>query len=847
MACGLCKHCDYAGDLGTCYYYNTGDDPENECYGTGACGGTCNGSGSCQYPSTSVTCSALQDCDYLNYYYQDPSTDSAVGTDRCYYRDYADTYRYCNGAGSCSALNCSSYSNPYQYECGTCKYIPSNYCVGDYKGSCANWSQGGSCGTDKECDGSGNCVDCADPTGTISTSKTTVDIGEQFTITVNGYDDNDVWYLYVRENDGDWQSQQCLYTQTSCTKTWNFTKSSADTYRYYGLVMDSDDVHSCSDYHESATVPQYIDIEVVQPLSPNGDSCAIGADCQSGYCEDDVCCVNACSGTCRHCNATPGTCTYIPIGEDPDSECSGFSVCNGSGSCTTCSSLSYPTDYWQRAWYTWDGNCLGNGPNENAVQFDNNWGTNAPAYGISDNIQFQSSRSIYFADAGIYRFSLVHDDGVKLYINDNLKIDEWQAGSDTHKVDVNLTAGWHDFRIDWFEATGNARIGFSYEVSTGCPAYCASLGYTYAECYGPLCRSYDQCGDQCVDGVAYDWWDSGGQNGCWWPQKCWCRNIYSDVECGRNYIASGMSTVQSYGCGDDEDPTTGCCIKFSLFEEGGQGSTKGACGYGEPLNPTKAFAECKLGSCSSASGHNGENCTIFRNCNNEWQNSPTNFVEMDGNYYDWSLATEYVGGKWDASNKQCVKCSGNKKTHKYGDTTTLSYVTCFETISPSGDIPDVCESACGADPDCDEKNTGDSCDTGKTCNSTCQCVSSDISPPEVTITGPTTHQKDDFTITINYSDNQAGDSGLATCLYQIRRGGVVVYPTVGDWTSAGNCADKSSDGYNKNIPVGPTEYCREPAGGGCEVRTYVIDNAGKDGGDVQIFNIDYTPPETEIY
>jgi len=316
QACNTtCTHCN--ATPGTCIYITAGTDPDSECYGTGTCGGTCNGSGSCQYPSTSVTCSSLQDCDYLNYYYQDPSADSAVGTDKCYYRDYVDTYRYCNGAGSCSALNCSSYSNPYQYECGTCKYIPSNYCVGDYKGSCANWSQGGSCGTNKECDGSGSCVDCAPPSGTISASKTTVDTDEQFTITVNGYDDNDVWYLYVKEDDGSWQSQQCLFTQTSCAKTWNFTKTTAGTYKYYGWVIDSDDVHGCSAYHESATVPTYVTVTVNPAVCSASDGLTCSGQsahainlswnalsgatnyrvewCNASYSFGDA---NCCSGTC---------------------------------------------------------------------------------------------------------------------------------------------------------------------------------------------------------------------------------------------------------------------------------------------------------------------------------------------------------------------------------------------------------------------------------------------------------------------------------------------------------------------------------------------------------------------
>jgi len=351
-------HCTASG----CYYYNSGDDPDNECYGTGTCGGTCNGSGGCQYPSTSVTCSSLQDCDYLNYYYQSPSGDTPTGEDWCWYRDYADTYQYCNGSGSCSALNCSSYEAVSKYGCGTCKYIPSNYCTGSTQGSCANYSLGTSCGSNQECNGSGTCLDCAYPSGTISASKTTVQPGEQFTITITGYDNYDVWQISSNEGSNSWNSgsaQTCLFNQTSCGKSWDYTKTTPGTYTFYGRVRDSDDVQGCSGYHETGIGS----VTVTVSKKANGESCSVAGECQSGYCVDGVCCSGSCSGTCVTCyfSATyKGDCYYITAGEDPANECYGTGTCggtcNGSGGCqypstsVTCSSLQdcdYLNYYYQ--------------------------------------------------------------------------------------------------------------------------------------------------------------------------------------------------------------------------------------------------------------------------------------------------------------------------------------------------------------------------------------------------------------------------------------------------------------------------------------------------------------------
>src|SRR5581483_6157476 len=57
--------------------------------------------------------------------------------------------------------------------------------------------------------------------------------------------------------------------------------------------------------------------------SPNGQPCADGTTCGSGHCADGVCCDTDCSGTCESCklSGTVGTCTAIPSGQDPETEC----------------------------------------------------------------------------------------------------------------------------------------------------------------------------------------------------------------------------------------------------------------------------------------------------------------------------------------------------------------------------------------------------------------------------------------------------------------------------------------------------------------------------------------------
>jgi hypothetical protein len=140
--------------------------------------------------------------------------------------------------------------------------------------------------------------------------------------------------------------------------------------------------------------------------------------------------------------------------------------CQSDGSCqaTACSSLTYPSDKWQRVWYTHStGSCLGNTPDQTQATFDDNWSTGTIAYSKADDIQFSSSRTINIATAGTYTFTVGSDDGIKLWIDDTLEIDQWIDRSyTTNSVNLSLTAGNHKLRIDYYENGGDARASFSY-------------------------------------------------------------------------------------------------------------------------------------------------------------------------------------------------------------------------------------------------------------------------------------------------------------------------------------------------------------------------------------------------
>ena len=85
---GTCVACNLTGQEGTCRPYPSGSDPEGECgKGVGACRSTCDGAGSCGYPTDTTRCDTCLTCDGFGTctLYDRSCKDNTPGTDvTCY-------------------------------------------------------------------------------------------------------------------------------------------------------------------------------------------------------------------------------------------------------------------------------------------------------------------------------------------------------------------------------------------------------------------------------------------------------------------------------------------------------------------------------------------------------------------------------------------------------------------------------------------------------------------------------------------------------------------------------------------------------------------------------------------
>jgi hypothetical protein len=104
----------------------------------------------------------------------------------------------------------------------------------------------------------------------------------------------------------------------------------------------------------------------------------------------------------------------------------------------------------------------------NDPSIDFNWGAGAPRADMpADNFSVRWSRRVNLDRAGTYRFQIEADDGVRFWVDGRLVVDDWQDGYTTHDTSLDLTAGGHDLRLDYYERLGGAliRLAISY-VST---------------------------------------------------------------------------------------------------------------------------------------------------------------------------------------------------------------------------------------------------------------------------------------------------------------------------------------------------------------------------------------------
>ena len=101
------------------------------------------------------------------------------------------------------------------------------------------------------------------------------------------------------------------------------------------------------------------------------------------------------------------------------------------------------------------------------ANIDFNWGTGSPRADVpADNFSVRWVRRLNF-QAGQYRFEAFSDDGVRVYVDNTLVIDAWKDGQSSYGGTVQLSAGQHEVRVDYYEHIGQALIELTWTQQSG--------------------------------------------------------------------------------------------------------------------------------------------------------------------------------------------------------------------------------------------------------------------------------------------------------------------------------------------------------------------------------------------
>ncbi len=99
---------------------------------------------------------------------------------------------------------------------------------------------------------------------------------------------------------------------------------------------------------------------------------------------------------------------------------------------------------------------------------DHNWGSGEVAAGLSDDVSARWTADLEAPTTETYQFITTSDDGVRLWLDGRLIINNWAShGSTDDLVTVDLIAGQVYFlQVDWYENSGNAIAKLSWKSPT---------------------------------------------------------------------------------------------------------------------------------------------------------------------------------------------------------------------------------------------------------------------------------------------------------------------------------------------------------------------------------------------
>jgi len=176
---------------------------------------------------------------------------------------------------------------------------------------------------------------------------------------------------------------------------------------------------------------------------------------------------------------------------------------------------------------------------DSQVNFD--WGSSSPGTGVeADRFGVRWTAFISFG-GGNYVFNATTDDGVRVWVDEQLIIDRWYDQPETtHSVAKYLSGGYHSLRVEHYENTGRAvcKVWWTLEGGGGSPS--PTPGDWRAEYYGNTYLGGSPIIARDESTIYYDW--GYGSPASAVPSDYfsarWTRDVYFDSSTNYTFSAT---------------------------------------------------------------------------------------------------------------------------------------------------------------------------------------------------------------------------------------------------------------------------------------------------------------------
>jgi len=108
---------------------------------------------------------------------------------------------------------------------------------------------------------------------------------------------------------------------------------------------------------------------------------------------------------------------------------------------------------------------------EDAPNLDFNWGAGSPSPLVPVDYFSARFERTFSLQQGYYKFNLLADDGARLFLDNELIINEWHQSTGIQYAAARWLSGMHTFKIEYLELVGTASIRFTTEYSPEAPPW----------------------------------------------------------------------------------------------------------------------------------------------------------------------------------------------------------------------------------------------------------------------------------------------------------------------------------------------------------------------------------------